>query len=72
MGRSVVLVPGIKTDGYGSIFNLQQPLEQAGLDVYLFQYPHTSFLDTFSRKKSDENARLLFQLCADILDICTL
>lgn len=61
MTRSVILVHGIWTDGHGSIFRLAPLLEAAGLSVKCFQYPHSGLLDTFSKRKSDENARLLCQ-----------
>ena len=61
MTRSVILVHGIQSNGYGSIFELRPYFDRAGLDTKLFQYQENSLLDTFSDEKSDENARMLLE-----------
>lgn len=47
---------GIETDGKNNIFRLTQALRFAGFEVVEYTYEHTSFWDTFSRCKSDNNA----------------
>lgn len=58
----VILVPGINTDNTGSIFRLVKPLQDAGFEVVKCCYEHRSMFDTFSKRKSDENARELLRL----------
>lgn len=55
----VIIVPGINTDNEGSVFKLVPLLERAGLEVVKCTYPHRSFWDTLSKRKSQENARYL-------------